>query len=124
MKITYAVKITLRIILSFFLLIKTFGCFASGPSTAEQDRGEVLKVKPGDAIIDPSNIKSCIVDWGRFNMTIRNTKFNDMDKPIFSIKIEIPRSRGIMIDHIGIDAKTLQLIYRHTPYFAVGAITL
>jgi len=122
MKITYAVKITLRIILSFFLLIKTFGCSASEtsePSTAEQDRGEVLKIKPGDAIIDPSNIKSCIVDWGRFNMTIRTAKFND--KPIFSVKTEIPSSQGIMIDHIGIDAKTLQLIYRHTPYFAVGA---
>ena len=122
MKIIDAPKIILMVILSFSLLVNTLSCSASENSDSsgtEQDAGEIIKIKPGNSIIDPSNIKPCIIDWGRFNMTIRTAKFND--KPIFSVKTEIPSSQGIMIDHIGIDAKTLQLIYRHTPYFAVGA---
>lgn len=79
---------------------------------------EIPKLKPGADEMKTPDFKPFTVEWEWGTMRLKKT--NLFGKPIYSIVNELSTPQGILLDHIGIDAKTLAMVYKHSPYLALG----
>ena len=52
-------------------------------------------------------------------MTVRHSQWKD-GTALLSVLIELTMSDVVLIDHVGLSAETMEMVYRHTPYFALG----
>lgn len=88
---------------------------ASLGSAAAQD---VTTHRPGISPINAEYVAPYSARYSSYDITVRATR--TFGRNVLSVIVLIDRGNGVIVDHMGWDAETLEMVYRQTPYFAKG----
>lgn len=78
----------------------------------------IPKLKPGDPQMKPFEFKPFTVEWDWGTLQLRKT--TAFGKPVYSLTNTLITPQGVLLDHIGLDIKTMAMVYKHSPYLALG----
>lgn len=101
-----------------FAVVLTLSALLCPPPTMADEAAPEVDLVPGYPGIKPSVIKpfSAVTDFGSMEV-IRSDLAG---RKIINVILTVKGQQGVMVDHIGLDANSMAMLFRFAPYFAVG----
>ncbi len=99
------------------LIFLTF-CLAASLSSTAHAEATTRQLLPGDKLLNTSPLKAFTshTSWGR-----RDVSFGKVEgQALLHVVQTVNTPAGPMVDHMVVDAKTLAVNFRFSPYFALG----